>query len=231
MSPPIRDGSGSSIGSIRLGDGTEISEVRTGAGGVLFSGNSVPDPVTDFTTAGDGGFTISTGTPLSVSHDNEGAGDAGGMASTFVVDLDGDFSGGIIEVQFRTVDFDKNSNGGNHLVVGFGDISPDVSARTNGNGIYYVSDSAGGSDTFNLIENGSESRNKISNIDWSTTRDITVRVDDTSTNTVAELDVDGSVINSRSDMFKSDVNVLFQLINNNTLSNACTIDEIGIVKL
>jgi hypothetical protein len=37
MSPPIRDGSGSSIGSIRLGDGTEISEVRTGAGDVLFS--------------------------------------------------------------------------------------------------------------------------------------------------------------------------------------------------
>jgi len=37
MSPPIRDGSGSSIGNIRLGDGTEISEVRTGAGDVLFS--------------------------------------------------------------------------------------------------------------------------------------------------------------------------------------------------
>jgi len=37
MSPPIRDGSSSSIGSIRLGDGSEISEVRTGAGDVLFS--------------------------------------------------------------------------------------------------------------------------------------------------------------------------------------------------
>jgi len=42
MSPPIRDGSGSSIGAIRLGDGSEISEVRTGAGDVLFS--SVPIP-------------------------------------------------------------------------------------------------------------------------------------------------------------------------------------------
>jgi len=41
MSPPIRDGSGSSIGSIRLGDGSEISEVRTGAGDVLFS--AIPD--------------------------------------------------------------------------------------------------------------------------------------------------------------------------------------------
>jgi len=41
MSPPIRDGSGSSIGSIRLGDGTEITEVRTGAGDVVFSG--LPD--------------------------------------------------------------------------------------------------------------------------------------------------------------------------------------------
>jgi len=45
MSPPIRDGSGSSIGSIRLGDGTEISEVRTGAGDVLFSGGAIPDTV------------------------------------------------------------------------------------------------------------------------------------------------------------------------------------------
>jgi len=39
MSPPIRDGSGNDIGSIRLGDGSEISEVRTGAGDVLFSGS------------------------------------------------------------------------------------------------------------------------------------------------------------------------------------------------
>jgi len=45
MSPPIRNGSGSSIGSIRLGDGTEISEVRTGAGDVLFSGNTIPNSV------------------------------------------------------------------------------------------------------------------------------------------------------------------------------------------
>jgi len=37
MSPPIREGSGDSIGSIRLGDGSEIAEVRTGAGDVLFS--------------------------------------------------------------------------------------------------------------------------------------------------------------------------------------------------
>jgi hypothetical protein len=43
MSPPIRDGSGSSIGSIRLGDGSEISEVRTGAGDVLFSASAIPD--------------------------------------------------------------------------------------------------------------------------------------------------------------------------------------------
>jgi len=43
MSPPIRDGSGSSIGSIRLGDGSEISEVRTGAGDVVFNPVSVPD--------------------------------------------------------------------------------------------------------------------------------------------------------------------------------------------
>jgi len=41
MSPPIRDGSGSSIGAIRLGDGTEISEVRTGGGDVVFG--AIPD--------------------------------------------------------------------------------------------------------------------------------------------------------------------------------------------
>jgi len=45
MSPPIRDGSGSSIGSIRLGDGSEIAAVRTGAGDVLFSATAVPDSV------------------------------------------------------------------------------------------------------------------------------------------------------------------------------------------
>ena len=43
MSPPIRDGSGNSIGAIRLGDGSEIAEVRTGAGDVLFS--ALPDSV------------------------------------------------------------------------------------------------------------------------------------------------------------------------------------------
>jgi len=37
MSPPIRDGSGDSIGSIRLGDGSEIAAVRTGAGDTVFS--------------------------------------------------------------------------------------------------------------------------------------------------------------------------------------------------
>jgi hypothetical protein len=46
MSPPIRDGSGNSIGAIRLGDGSEISEVRTGAGDVLFSAG-LPDSVTN----------------------------------------------------------------------------------------------------------------------------------------------------------------------------------------
>jgi len=44
MSPPIREGSGDSIGAIRLGDGSEISEVRTGAGDVLFSAGP-PDSV------------------------------------------------------------------------------------------------------------------------------------------------------------------------------------------
>jgi len=45
MSPPIREGSGNDIGSIRLGDGSEIAEVRTGAGDLLFS--AIPDSVVD----------------------------------------------------------------------------------------------------------------------------------------------------------------------------------------
>jgi hypothetical protein len=48
MSPPIRDGSGNSIGSIRLGDGSEISEVRTGAGDVLFSAGVPTSAVRQF---------------------------------------------------------------------------------------------------------------------------------------------------------------------------------------
>jgi len=56
MSPPIRDGSGNSIGSIRLGDGTEISEVRTGAGDVLFS--ALPDSARNQYLVGDFSTTI-----------------------------------------------------------------------------------------------------------------------------------------------------------------------------
>jgi len=41
MSPPIRDGSGNSIGSIRLGDGSEIAAVRTGAGDVVFGESGI----------------------------------------------------------------------------------------------------------------------------------------------------------------------------------------------
>jgi len=55
MSPPIRDGSGDSIGSIRLGDGTEISEVRTGAGDVLFSASQINNSAFDHRWAFDEG--------------------------------------------------------------------------------------------------------------------------------------------------------------------------------
>jgi len=60
MSPPIREGSGDSIGSIRLGDGSEISEVRTGAGDVLFSASTIPDSITNRWAATEGsGSTLS----------------------------------------------------------------------------------------------------------------------------------------------------------------------------
>jgi len=59
MSPPIRDGSGNGIGSIRLGDGSEISEVRTGAGDVLFSAITIPDSVVSRTD--DDGSTSNSG--------------------------------------------------------------------------------------------------------------------------------------------------------------------------
>jgi len=77
MSPPIRDGSGSSIGSIRLGDGSEISEVRTGAGDVLFSGSAIPDSVVSQGKASDisanDGESISTW-PATVGPDLSGNG-------------------------------------------------------------------------------------------------------------------------------------------------------------
>jgi len=63
MSPPIRDGSGSSIGSIRLGDGSEISEVRTGAGDVLFSAGPSTVPITSSSTLL-APFDVATGTTL-----------------------------------------------------------------------------------------------------------------------------------------------------------------------
>jgi len=57
MSPPIRDGSGNSIGSIRLGDGSEIAEVRTGAGDVVFDGGAIPDSVDLYWPADEGSGT------------------------------------------------------------------------------------------------------------------------------------------------------------------------------
>jgi len=68
MSPPIREGSGDSIGAIRLGDGSEIAEVRTGAGDVLFSGSAIPDSVVN-RTADDNTFstTDKRGTQIQIA--------------------------------------------------------------------------------------------------------------------------------------------------------------------
>jgi len=73
MSPPIRDGSGNDIGSIRLGDGSEVSEVRTGAGDVLFSGTKpVIEDFEDNSLSNFGGdtqaFTITTTNALEQNH-------------------------------------------------------------------------------------------------------------------------------------------------------------------
>jgi len=68
MCPPIRDGSGSSIGNIRLGDGTEISEVRTGAGDVVFSaGPNIPDSVVSL-------YAFEDDSDTSVAVDSQGSG-------------------------------------------------------------------------------------------------------------------------------------------------------------
>jgi len=68
MSPPIRDGSGNDIGSIRLGDGSEIAEVRTGAGDVLFSAipGSVVSRPSDNSTANN---SLQLGIEISITQD------------------------------------------------------------------------------------------------------------------------------------------------------------------
>jgi len=78
MSPPIRDGSGSSIGSIRLGDGSEISEVRTGAGDVLFS--AIPDSglLHNYNPKS---LSLSDGNTVSTRTDNEQSGDLSATSS------------------------------------------------------------------------------------------------------------------------------------------------------
>jgi len=71
MSPPIREGSGDSIGSIRLGDGSEIAEVRTGAGDVLFSAE--PPDSGDLRARYDAiGLSKSDGDPVSTWSDTTG---------------------------------------------------------------------------------------------------------------------------------------------------------------
>jgi len=78
MSPPIRDGSGDSIRSIRLGDGSEISEVRTGAGDVLFS--AIPD-------SGAYRLTLDESTPSDSFNNNDFSKSASGV-TTGVAGLD-----------------------------------------------------------------------------------------------------------------------------------------------
>jgi len=87
MSPPIRDGSGSSIGAIRLGDGSEIAEVRTGAGDVLFS--AIPDSQIhhynpdNFTTSNwpDDVGTSDIATISGLSFDSSAFGSSGGVVA------------------------------------------------------------------------------------------------------------------------------------------------------
>jgi len=96
MSPPIRDGSGNSIGAIRLGDGTEISEVRTGAGDVLFSAGPDDSLVSrwefeqDVTDSVDGNNGVLTGGTFTT--DNQ--------VGTFALSLDG--SDDFVEVPFNS---------------------------------------------------------------------------------------------------------------------------------
>jgi len=81
MSPPIRDGSGSSIGSIRLGDGSEISEVRTGAGDVLFSGSAIPDTGKEYNIYDVRDVSGSDGDNISSLNDQERGDDLTGNAT------------------------------------------------------------------------------------------------------------------------------------------------------
>jgi hypothetical protein len=115
---PIRDGSGNSIGSIRLGDGTEISEVRTGAGDVLFSAAPpIPDTAVHFfqfennltDSAGslgttNNGTTFETANPLSgtASLRAGGNGDTVDFNSSVSVDATNDIAFTML-VRFDTV--------------------------------------------------------------------------------------------------------------------------------
>jgi hypothetical protein len=101
MSPPIRDGSGDSIGSIRLGDGSEISEVRTGAGDVVFSGTAIPDGGLLH------GFDFSSSTPLTnVSGNADLTGSYTGTTETINGTQAGEFDGidDKLEASFTTGD-------------------------------------------------------------------------------------------------------------------------------
>jgi hypothetical protein len=115
MSPPIRDGSGSSIGSIRLGDGSEIAEVRTGAGDVLFSairdsrvyyyvGESFGNPWTEEVTGSDMTVSGLTSTTLNGNDAVSGDGvDDHGLAP--IGDYAGDFAGNAaVESVIQTTD-------------------------------------------------------------------------------------------------------------------------------
>jgi hypothetical protein len=184
--------------------------------------------LTNFTKSGDGGFTISATEPYDVAHDNEGAGDAGGIESSYDLQFGSTLSGEIVDVEFRNVDYDNNSSGSNQLGLGVGDISPNQNFRKNGTGLYFATDIAGGSDGLDIIENGSESRYTSYSPDYSVQNNITLRIDDTGTNPSVELFFNGNSQVKVNDVPLKNYNIITTLVNYNTSANSVNVEEIGI---
>jgi hypothetical protein len=106
MSPPIRDGSGSSIGSIRLGDGSEISEVRTGAGDVLFS--AIPDSaIHQWKIDESSGTTINDNIATNNGSINGAAWTNGTWVGSYALDFDG--SNDEVALDSSISEFDVNN--------------------------------------------------------------------------------------------------------------------------
>jgi hypothetical protein len=150
---------------------------------------------------------------LQVSHDGSGSSDdRGGVVSSVLTTSD---SLGSFRITFSDVSF-TNNNGGDALVIGISDLTPDINIGSNGNGVY-IEDGSG--TNLLLVRNGSSSRLALSNIDFSIAHDLTIEYNGSE----ARILIDGVLENSVPFSNNSSFSPLIQIKEESSVSASETV--------